>query len=221
MTETQSLNGYYGPLSTNVTLNQLKSCSESQIDVSQFDLDIKTSLQSDPNTVTVNEKQSVGPFNYTSVNYHGCDCELEKARNLQLQQPMVNFKGGQGWMGENGCLIDKDSQLRFDTLTNLRYIHQLKTLKNQGYFGKGVYDVDSETIVREGDQTSVDKPCNVFAGSSTLPYSITPMIPHLSDNVQDTKNLIQEDSNKAWPRGGLPTRQIMRNNDYTKRCNQK
>ena len=220
MTETQSLNGYYGPLNTNVTYNQLQKCSDSNIDVQQFHLDTKASLKSDPDTITVNEKQSIGPSSYTMSNYHGCDCELEKARDLQLQQPSINFKGGAGWMGENGCLIDKDTSLRFDELTNKRYIHQLKTLQNQGYFGSGVHDVDTECVIREGDLTSISKPCNVFAGSSTLPFSITPMIPSLNKEVQNTKNIIPEDSLVSWPRGGLPSRQIMRNNDFNKRCNQ-
>ena len=35
---------------------------------------------------------------------------------------------------------------------------------------------------------------------------------------QNTEHIIPEDSDKTWVRGGLPSRQIMRNIDYEKRC---
>ena len=40
----------------------------------------------------------------------------------------------------------------------------------------------------------------------------------LKKEVQDTNHIIPEDSEKTWVRGGLPSRQIMRNIDYEKRC---
>ena len=40
----------------------------------------------------------------------------------------------------------------------------------------------------------------------------------LKKEVQNTDHIIHEDSEKTWVRGGLPTRQIMRNIDYEKRC---
>ena len=48
---------------------------------------------------------------------------------------------------------------------------------------------------------------------------VTPLIPKLLNEVQNTNNLIQEESDKNWIHGGLPTRQIMRNIDYTNNCN--
>ena len=56
------------------------------------------------------------------------------------------------------------------------------------------------------------KPCNSLAGVSLGNY-FTPMIPKLSQEVQDTEHIIPEDSLQSWPRGGLPSRQIMKNND--------
>ena len=82
---------------------------------------------------------------------YGCDCNLTKAREVQLSQPSINFNGGFGWMGENGCLIDNDTELRKneEQLTNKRFIHQYPNLLNQGFFGKGVFDVDAETLLTE------------------------------------------------------------------------
>ena len=157
---------------------------------------------------------------------YGCDCGLEKVREVQLSQPNINFNGGKGWMGENGCGIDTDSILRIgdntnEKLTNKNFIHQYPNLLNQGFFGKGNYDVDKETNLYNSDLTTEQKPCNALSGSTTLPYSITPMIAKLENEVQDTDNIIPEDSMDVWVRGGLPTRQIVRNLDYMRRLQEK
>ena len=152
---------------------------------------------------------------------YGCDCNLEEAREVQLKQPSINFNGGKGWIGEKGCLVENDSQLRFSGLTNKKYINQFRNMQNQGFFGKGSYAVDTESILRDSQITRVDRPCNVLSGSSTLPFSITPMIKKLENEVQNPKNIIPEDSMESWIRGGIPSRQIARNIDYLKRCNEK
>ena len=183
----------------------------------------KASLKADKAVINLEIEQSFGPGNYHLDNMYGCDCNLEKAREVQLSQPNVNFNGGHGWMGEGGCLIEKDSELRNnkEQLTNKNYIHQYPNLLNQGFFGKGVYDVDTETLIRDADFTTEQRPCNALSGSTTLPYSFTPMLAKLEGEVQDPKNIIPEDSMDAWVRGGLPTRQIIRNIDHMKRLQEK
>tara|TARA_Y100000590_G_C15745201_1_gene1021770 strand:- start:3914 stop:4597 length:684 start_codon:yes stop_codon:yes gene_type:complete len=217
-----NINGYHGGFSSDIKEVQLQKCSENDIDYI-FSLQNKASLRSDPAVINMEIQQSFGPGNYHLDNMYGCDCSLEKAREVQLNQPMVNFNGGKGWMGENGCLIDNDSKLREnkDKLTNKRYIHQYPQLLNQGFFGKGVFHADKESMLLSGDITSEDKGCNSLSGSTTLPYSLTPMIQKLEEEVQNTKHIVPEDSMDYWVRGGLPTRQIVRNLDYMRRVQQK
>ena len=211
------LTGYYGNLENKIDDSQLQKCSTNDID-SNFSLHNQVSLHYDPATSTVRDKQSIGVGNYHLDNMYGCDCELKEARSVQLNEPTMNFNSGNGWMGENGCLIDNDTKLRTVNLTNKNYMHQLKNLHNPGFFAKGTYDVNTESIIRGGNTTNVGRPCNVLSGSSTLPLSLTPMISSLENTVQNTKYIIPEDSLQAWPRGGLPSRQIMKNNDYNNRC---
>ena len=47
------------------------------------------------------------------------------------------------------------------------------------------------------------------------------MLQKLDNEVQDPKNIIPEDSMDSWIRGGLPTRQIVRNIDHMKRVQEK
>ena len=148
---------------------------------------------------------------------YGCDCEQKKARDVQLSQPFINFNGSKGWMGEEGCLIENDTNMRFDEMTNKKYINQLPTSIIPGYYGHGEYNVDGETQIREGLDSHVDRPCNVLSGSTTLNLSLTPMIDKLSKEVQDVIHIIPEDNMDSWIRGGLPSRQIARNREYLKR----
>ena len=220
-----NLNGYHGGFASNIPSTQLQKCSNNDVDM-VFSLEKKASLKSDPAVVNLEIQQAMGPGNYHLDNMYGCDCTLEKAREVQLSQPNVNFNGGKGWMGEEGCTIDTDSKLRIgedenSKLTNKNFIHQYPNLLNQGFFGKGVYNVDAETELRDSDMTTEQRPCNALSGSTTLPYSITPMLAKLETEVQDTKNIIPEESMDSWVRGGLPTRQIVRNLDYMKRVQQK
>ena len=63
--------------------------------------------------------------------------------------------------------------------------------------------------------------CGPLSGVSTLDYTITPMIDRLKEEVQNAKHIIPEDSMNSWVRGGLPSRQIVRNKEYMKRLSQK
>ena len=209
-------NGYHGNIIGEVPEIQLQKCSDFQVDFNP-NLYKQAGIMHDPATARLDVHQSLGAGAYHLDNMYGCECELKKAREVQLSQPAINFNGGKGWMGEKGCLIDNDSNLRFEESTNLRFINQLSTPQNAGFFGKGSYDVDAETLIQSSNLTKVDRPCNVLSGV-TIPNFFTPLIPQLKKEVQDTQHIIPEDSMTSWVRGGLPSRQIARNVDYINRC---
>ena len=213
-------NGYHGGFQNGVNSVQLQKCSDNTINTDNFILNAKASLNSDKATVNHEINQSQGPGNYVVDNTYACDCGLEKARDLQLKQPNVNFSGGFGWMGENGCMIDNDSELRGNNLTNMKYINQLDSRYNLGFFGKGPFNVDTESEIRESLVIKDKRTCGPLSGVSTLDYTITPMIDRLKGEVQNAKHIIPEDSMDSWVRGGLPSRQIVRNKEYMKRLSQ-
>ena len=203
---------------------EVSSCTQQEANAKEFNLFTKASLLSDRVAVDLDAIQSQGPGYYTMENMNGCGCELKDARAVQLSQPMINFEGGKGWIGEKGCLVDTDSKLREskDQLTNKKYIHQLveRPHLTSANLVKGYHDVDVESVIRGGITVSDDRPCNSLSGVSIGNY-FTPMIPRLQDEIQDPKHIIPEDSMQAWVRGGLPTRQMQRNDDYIRRCQQK
>lgn len=199
-------------------------CVNQQANKEDFVLFTKGSINSDQATVDINITQSMGVGQYVTDNMHGCGCELKDARDVQLSQPMINFEGGKGWIGEKGCLIDTDTALRQndDRLTNKRYINQLdeRLHLTTGNFSRGYHDVNVESIIQSGTLASDDRSCNSLTGVTIGNY-FTPMIPKLRGEIQDTKYLIPEDSMDSWVRGGLPSRQMARNEDYLRRCQEK
>ena len=121
-------------------------------------------------------------------------------------------------------MVDTDTNLRQskDQLTNQRDINQIveRLFITTPDLKRGPHDVDVESVLINSDASSDQKPCNSLAGVSLGNY-FTPMIPKLSQEVQDTEHIIPEDSLNEWVRGGLPTRQMVRNADYLRRCQEK
>ena len=189
-----------------------------------FQTFVKASIGDDKLTVDLDSLQSQGPGLYYLDNQNGCECGLKEARDIQVSQPGINFSGGVGWIAEKGCLVDNDSDLRQDKdkITNHRDINQVveRLFLTTPDISKGYRDVDVESVLISSDFSSDQKPCNSLAGVSIGNY-FTPMIQKLSEEVQDPIHIVPEDSKADWVRGGLPTRQMVRNADYLRRCQEK
>jgi len=203
----------------------LQNCSNLETEgKAGFNTFREASLISDNLLVELDDKQAKGPGQYHLDSQYSCDCGLKEAQSIQTSQPGIHLKGGVGWSGENGCLVDNDSNLRQNTeiLTNRRVINQLTTRLSATTpnLNKGYYDVDVESIIRPGDFAGDQKPC-IGTSEVTFGNYFLPMIPKLKTEVQDKKHIIPEDSKQDWVRGGLPTRQMVRNSDYLRRCQQK
>jgi hypothetical protein len=224
MTEVMSSTGYGSFADPKNGKRDISSCTEQEANAKEFNLFTKASLLSDPVAVDLDTIQSQGSGYYVMENMFGCGCELKDARDVQLSQPMINFEGGKGWIGEKGCLVDTDSKLREseDRLTNKKYIHQLieRPHLTTGNYVKGYFDVDVESVIRPGIDAGDDRACNSLSGVTIGNY-FTPMIPKLQDEVQNPVHIIPEDSMQSWVRGGLPSRQMQRNQDYLRRCQEK
>jgi hypothetical protein len=178
-----------------------------------------TRLREDKCYKNVRNESSTGPGNYKTDNYNDCTCEALYTKELSLQQPGLFYRDGYGWTSNNGCNIDNDSKIRnSDNLTNKRAIHQLfeRPYATIPYMGRGEGDVCTESKLRSAEDTSQNRPCNNLAGVFIDRY--TPQLPCIRANIQNPRNIIPEDTDKTWVRGGQPSRQIIRNKNYLKKC---
>ena len=196
--------------------------SDFEIEDSNKNMDLYnlSSIHDDDYQKDLRTVQSLNVGNYKLDNFYPKDCGQENARNIQLSQSNVNFIGGKGWIGSDGCLVDTDSQLRFKESTNKNYINQLqeRLIKTTPYI-KGILDVDIESQLLSSTKTDSRKSVGDYSGVSIYDRQVTPLIEKLEKEVQNPDHLIQENADKDWIHGGIPTREIMRNIDYLKRCN--
>tara|TARA_B100001094_G_C18118607_1_gene765530 strand:+ start:841 stop:1497 length:657 start_codon:yes stop_codon:yes gene_type:complete len=204
----------------------VKICTDQETkDKNMFTSFVKAGKKDDNLILGIDELQAETPVNYILDNQYGCEKGLKEARSIQTSQPGINFSGGYGWIAEKGWLVDNDSSLRQnkDRLTNLNEKNQLferLTLTNPNLV-KGYYDVDVESVIQPGNFTTEQRPCGPLSGVSTLDKTLTPMVPKLKKEVQDPIHIIPENSKIDWVRGGLPTRQMIKNDDYLRRYQEK
>ena len=214
------INGYGASVNATVDEDAIGGCINQDIKKTKFKLFGQNNLMYDKGTTLIDSQQRLGPGRYELDNMYGCNCELPEARDLQLSQPAINFHAGYGSIGERGCLVDKNNDLRDEVLTNKNYINQLPQKYNAGFFGKGKYDPNVESVIQGGNLTSFgDRSCNVLSGVS-IPNFYTPMIPRLSKEIQNTIHIIPEDNSEGWVRGGIPSRDVYKLMDYNQRCDQ-
>lgn len=199
---------------------KIDKCIDQDINKPEFKLFGQNNLMYDKGTQLIDTQQQLGPGRYELDNMYGCNCLLPEARDLQLSQPAINFSAGYGSIGEHGCIVDTNSELRYGLLTDKNYINQLPSKYNAGFFGKGKYNPNVESVIQGGNLTSFgDKACNVLSGV-TIPNYFLPMIPRLSKEVQNPIHIIPEDNSEGWVRGGVPSRDVYKLMDYNQRCDQ-
>jgi len=154
---------------------------------------------------------------YVLRNLKDCECQAPATQEISLQHPGTFYRDGHGWTSNNGCNIDNDSKLRNShNLTNMRKINQLYTRPylTVPYMGRGEGDISKENILRSYISGNERRPCNVLSGKY-INNSI-PLLSHIKNNIQNPKNIIPEDTDKNWVRGGIPSRDLIREKNYFK-----
>ena len=144
---------------------------------------------------------------------------LRRTQSMAFDQPAVFYRDGYGWTTQNGTNVDTDSELRnARNLTNPRLIvrSQTRPYLTVPYMGRGQGDVCVESKLLSGESDNNRRPCNVLSGVYIDRFD--PQVPCIKDNIQNPLNIIPEDSQKDWIRGGQPSRALIRNADYLNRC---
>ena len=162
-------------------------------------------------------KQSTASGNYMLNNFHSCDCKMENVINTATQNPLITFRDG---YGVSDCNIDESSTLRvgkvrkYPKCKNQLFQRPYSTIP---YMGRGSGNSDIESKLLPGESTVSTKACNTLSGIS-IENQFTPLVPNLLENIQEPENLIQETVDTRWIRGGVPSRQFVKDIDYLERC---
>ena len=196
--------------------NCLKAKKDSKVDFNN-----NSRLGFDSCYQSTDENQSQFPGSYQLSNFHSCDCGAPEITKLASSQPDIYFKDGYGSSGFEGCKIDNDSLMKNGTiLTNMRCKNQLFTRPylTVPFMGRGVGDSCVEGNLIAGEDTSSAKPCNTLAEVNNEQFHFSPLVSCLKDEVQNPQHIIPEIAKEGWIRGGMPSRQLVKNMDQDYYC---
>lgn len=166
---------------------------------------------------TGRQKQNTLYGSYNITNYFSNDCGLEKPIQFATSQPNIFVGGGYGNSGVNGCNINSDSMLKIGSEQNkpkCRISLYTRPFLTVPYLGKGAHNPVQEAKIQQGDWTNLKKSCNNMSEKSHIDYRHTPMIPTLKSSVTNPANLVEGVASDGWIRGGLPSRELIRDQDY-------
>mgnify|MGYP001058048708 CR=1 FL=1 len=166
------------------------------------------------NTERTKQNSSYGSYNVT--NYFSNDCGLQKPLALATQQPNVFVNGGYGTVGAGGCNVDSDSNLRIGSVqTNPKAKISLYTrpFTTVPYLGRGPARPVEEARLQQGDNVRGKKSCSTIS-ETEYENHYTPMIPSVKATISNPSNLVESSASKGWIRGGLPSRELVRDNQY-------
>jgi hypothetical protein len=156
--------------------------------------------------------QNTNSCNYLLDNFYTSDCNMRGVVNLATSQPCINYKGGMGsdFCGSN---IDTNSRLLIGSVqTNPRCRIDLfqRPFATVPYLGRGSVDPILESELMQGQQNSDRKTETNLSERSYIKYQTIPLIPEVKKNIQNPERLIESMASESWIRGGLPSREIIR-----------
>jgi len=200
----------------NTMMQQERNCIN--IDGSKkFNVNYKAMSHDDKCFVDISTRQSIGPGNYGVTNLYDCECLMPNTVKNATDNVCMPFKNG---YGEASCVVDDGSKLRVGLHKKYPKCNQQlfeRPYKTVPLMSKGVFKVDEDTQLKFAEPTSIKRSSNTLSGI-TIPQIWTPLLPYLEYNVQNPIHIIQESNDESWKRGGVLSRLLTRDLDYSTRC---
>jgi hypothetical protein len=182
-----------------------------------YTFDNLSRLGDDSCYVSERTKQNNAFGNYSIQNYFINDCGLRRPIDFATNQPNVFVNGGAGHIGAGGCNVNTDSELRIGSIqTHPKCKISLYTrpFVTVPYLGKGPYAPVEEAMLQQGEYIQNIKSCNTTTEMTHMNHRHYPLIPSLQSTVTNPHNLVEGVAAKGWIRGGVPSRELVR--DTTK-----
>ena len=158
--------------------------------------------------------QDVSSANYLLTNYRS-HIPITRAMEFATAQPAVNFTGS-NQIGTGGSIVDDNSQILFTDLTRSKCKIDLlqRPYVTVPYLGRGKSNANLESQLQQGELANNRKTINPSTEVSYLNYSQRPLIPSLKSTVTNPANLVESVAAEGWIRGGVPVRQLTRDQEY-------
>ena len=162
-------------------------------------------------------------FNFLNihVDFEKDTLELKNAIDFATSQPNINFTGSYS-TSIGGSNINESSQLLINDLSRPKCRISLtqRPYSTIPYLGRGKCDPLLESQIQQGDFANNKKSINPSSEVSYIQYSNTPLLPTLQSTISNPANLIESSAAQGWIRGGLPSRELARDKEYTNTLSQ-
>ena len=125
------------------------------------------------------------------------------------------YNGGYN-TGAGGCNIDTSSMLQIGTIqTHPRCRIDLfqRPFATVPFLGRGSVNPVMEAQIQQGEQLVNKRSVNNLSEKSYIKYHQTPLLPAVKERI-DNSTKIENDASEGWIRGGVPSRELTRDNDY-------
>jgi hypothetical protein len=151
-------------------------------------------------------KQSVGPGSYTTTNLVP---SAKKVNPLSVDSVLLYPRAG---FGQNNQEVDVESKIRNNpgfkvNRCNIRA--QARPFLSVPFMGGGRGNPDIESELLRSEVSRMGKACDTVTEQFS-PQQYTPLVPTLQKTIQNPNNLIEEVAASGWIRGGLPSREYIR-----------
>ena len=160
--------------------------------------------------------QNLASANYNMANFFASDCTMKKPIEFATSQPNIFYKGG-NQVGVGGCNIDENSNLligSINTHPKCKISLWERPFKTVPYLGRGSSNPVLESHIQQGDMITDKKSVSTVSDQCFMGYSNYPLIPSIANSVTNPANLIEGVADEGWIRGGLPSRELQKDQDY-------
>ncbi len=166
-----------------------------------------TNVRDDVCAIQQYYKQSSGPGSYATT-YLVPDART--VNPLSVESHMMFPREGYGL---NNKSINADSILRNQPAFLSKRCStraQARPFLSVPYMGGGRGNAEVETLLQHAEFSRMGKACDTVT-ETFFPNQYTPLVPTLAASIQNPKNLVPEVAAPGWIRGGLPSREYIRN----------
>ena len=179
-----------------------------------MDINNSTRLSDDSDAIANSTDNSNRISEYIMVNFHDRG-NIENVKKLSLERPSSFYRASVGKVSDESDYRSTADDT--NKLTNLNRIHQLAPRLHATIplMSRGGCDLSVENKLRFIENTQLNK--------KKTSQSIDRFVPQL-DKIkmyQDPKNIIPEDSDSNWVRGGRSSRLIVKDSEISERCGTK
>lgn len=183
--------------------------------VHSYGFDNLTRIGNDECGINARDIQNNTQGTYNTTNYFLTSHSINESINFATKQPNVFFKSGYG--PDSSYIVD-DSKLKIGSLQThprCRISLQQRPFATVPYLGRGPPRPILESRLQQGSSINDLKSCKTIMEKDF--HHESPLIPSVKENIQNPTNLVEGAAAEGWIRGGLPSRELTRDQDYLER----